>query len=373
LAEVSVVKFTQRLTFPSLALLGLLPWLAGAQGDKPDPAPVADPLILSLGKTHAIQIEVLQEGKTLATIDNDGKLRLWDLARGEPRGEVAVGHRTNIHQFRFLELPEGKEVVIAGHFEKAYVLDLGTGRLVRELPLFSAWPAGYALADKGKTLVQLDGNLTYHHYDLATGRPKEGAKVPAPPKNEDLGERANLTLAPNGNSYAANGGMCVLRDASTHEVRYKFQPEDRQNAFLYRNGPYRPYYSADSRLVLFQGMDNSLRVVEVATGKEVRTLRLERDPRRAGGLPVIAPAGFAPNGQWVLATTDSAASELILYGVASGLEVRRFPGKVVGPSSWDIALSARGNLLVAPGGMVHQIEIWDMEAGRLKAKSPAEK
>jgi len=361
-----------RLALP-LALLGLLPFAANARDDRPAPAPAAEPMVLSLGNTYAIQVAVLQEARTLATIGGDGKLRLWDLTRGVPRGEVAVGRPTNYHNFHFLERPDGQQVVIAGHFDKAYVVNLEDGKLLREFAISTeALPASYTLLDKGATLVQLDRNLNFRHYDVETGKRKEGLKLPAPPKDADLGIRANLTLAPDGKSYASNSGTCVLRDAATHEVRYTLKADDRAR-FNYRNGPYPPFYSADSRLVLLQGMDNSLRVVEVETGKEVRKLRLEGDPRRPGVVPVIAPAAFAPNGQWVLATTDSVASELILFGVASGLEVRRFPGKVVGPTTRSLALSSRGNLLIAPGGMFHQIEVWEMEAGKLRTRTAPEK
>jgi WD40 repeat protein len=356
-----------------LALLGLLSFVAHARSDQPAPAPAAQPLVLSLGNTHAVEVAVLQDGKTLATVGGDGKLRLWDLARGASRGEVAVGLPTSYHNFHFLEHPDGKQVVLAGHFDKAYVVSLEDGKLLRQLAVSAdAFPASYTLLDKGATLVQLDRSLHFRHYDVETGKQKEGLKAATPPKDAEIGSLAQLRLAPDGKSYAVNSGTCVLRDSATHEVRYVLKTDDR-NPSSYRNGPYSPYYSADSRLVLFQGMDNSLRVVEAATGKEIRKLRLEGDPRQPGVVQVIAPAGFAPNGQWVLATTDSRASEMILFGVASGLEVRRFPGKVVGPTTRSIALSSRGNLLVTPGGMFHQIEVWEMEAGKLRTKSAQEK
>jgi WD40 repeat protein len=362
------VLSAQRLVLPSLALLGLLSFTVARAA----PAPAQEPLTLSLGDARPVQVAVLQDGKTLATVGSDGKLRLWDLARGTSRGEVAVGHPTNLHNFHFLERTAEKQVVIAGHFEKAYVVGLEDGKLVRAFAVSTeAWPASYALADGGATLVQLDGNLAFRHYDVATGKVKEGLKLPTAPKDADKGERTNLTLAPDGKSYAASGGTCVLRDAATHAVRYTFT--DARSRFLYRNGPYPPHYSADGRLVLFQCMDNSLRVIEVATGKEVRRLTLAWDARRPGVNPVIAPAAFAPGGQWVLATTDSTASELILFGVASGLEVRRFPGKVVGPSSRDVALSSCGNLLIAPGGKFNEIEVWEMETGKPRTKPASEK
>ncbi len=363
---------TPRFALP-LALLGLLSFAAITRGDPPAPAPAAEPLLLSLGNTHASQLAVLQDGKTLATTGADGKLRLWDLVRGASRGEVAVGRPSNYHNFHFLERSDAKQVVIAGHFDRAHVVNLEDGKLLREFAVAAdAFPASYTLLDRGATLVQLDRTLRFRHYDVETGKPKEGPRQSPPPKDAEIGVGARLALAPDGKSYAINTGACVLRDSATHEVRYSLKNDERGH-FNYRNGPYPPYYSADSRLVLFQGMDNSLRVVDVATGKEVRVLRLAADPSRPGVVPIIAPATFAPSGQWVLATTDSVASELFLFGVASGLEVRRFPGKVVGPTTGSIALSSRGNLLIAPGGMFHQIEVMEMETGKLRTKPAPEK
>jgi WD40 repeat protein len=180
---------------------------------------------------------------------------------------------------------------------------------------------------------------------------------------------ARLALAPDGKSYAINTGQCVVRDAATHEVRYTLKP-DGKHEYQYRNGPYPPLYSADGKLVALHGVDGTLRVVDVASGKEVRTLRLEeREPSRPGVVRVIAPLAFSPNGRWLLVSTEGMLSELILFGVASGLEVRRFPGKVVAPGYGNMAISPAGNLLAVPGGSFDKVEIWDMEQGQVKLKA----
>ncbi len=331
-------------------------------------------MILSLGNNHLIGAAFLQGGKTLATYGSDGKLRLWDTERGVQRGEALVGRPTNDHGFRFLELPDGKRIVVAGAYEKASIVALEDGKILQEFAVsYDDYPVSFALVDGGATLARLDRRLRFRHYDLATGKEKTDLKLATPPKDAEVGGRGRLVLAPDARTYAVNEGTCVLRDAATHAVRYTLRPDGKRK-FDYRNGPYRPLYSADSKRVLFHGTDGTLRVVETATGKELRTLRLEEhDPRRPGLVRVIAPVAFAPNGQWVLATTEGQFGELVLYGVASGLEVRRFPAKVVGPSTGSIALSSSGNLLVVPGKVFHHLEVWEMEKERIKPKTAAEK
>jgi len=337
-----------------------------------------DAMVLSLGDNHLIEAVFLQGGKLLATYGADGKLRLWDTDRGTPRGEAAqVGHPTNYHAFRFLEHPDGKRLVVAGAHVKATVLSLEDGKILHQIAVpYDNYPVSFALLDHGKTLARLDRTLNFRHYDVDSGKEKADVRNAAPPKGIEVdgGGRSRLVLAPDAKTYAVNDGKCVLRDAATHEARYTLRP-DGKRTYTYRNGPYRPYYSADGGRVLFHGTDGTLRVVDVATGKELQTLRMEEaDPRRPGVRRVIAPVAFAPNGQWVLATTEDQFGELVLYGVASGLEVRRFPPKVVGPTTASIALSpSPGNLLVVPGPAFHQVEVWEMDQSRIRPKAPAGK
>lgn len=360
----------------SLRALSLLVVVAPvlAQAPRPPEPPNPDAMVLSLGDNHLIEAVFLQGGKLLATYGADGKLRLWDTDRGTPRGEAAqVGHPSNYHTFRFLEHPDGKRLVVAGAHQKATVVRLEDGKVEREIAVpYENYPVSFALIDDGKTLARLDRTLTFRHYDVDTGKEKADVKQAAPPKGVEVAGRVGFVLAPDGKTYAVNDGKCVLRDAATHEVRYTLQP-DGKRTYNFRNGPYPPRYSADGQRVLFHGTDGTLRVVEVATGKELRTLRMEGTvPGRPGQRRVIAPVAFAPNGQWVLATTEDQFGELVLYGVASGLEVRRFPAKVVGPTTASIALSpSPGNLLVVPGAAFQLVEVWEMEKGQVKAKIPA--
>jgi WD40 repeat protein len=158
-----------------------------------------------------------------------------------------------------------------------------------------------------------------------------------------------------------------LRDAATHALRYALKPDEKKRQF-FRNGVYPPRYAADGKLVALHGSDGTLRVVETATGKELRSLALdERDPSRPTTRRVIAPVAFAPSGQWLLVTTEGQYGELLLHGVASGLEVRRFPARSIAPFTRSIAISPQ-NLLVLPGQR-DEVEIWDMATGERKLKA----
>jgi len=376
ISEFSQVQRMRAIPFLSVGLLTLFASLVDAQGTR-QPAPVVNPdqLVLSLNGKYLMNTKFLEEGRVLATIDGDNKLRIWDLDRGTHRGEVSIGIPSNNHGYQFLECPDGKRVIVAGNYEKAYVVNLADVKVLREIPQpREDFPVSYALRDGGKTLARLDRNIAFQHYDIETGKLQEGVKFPAPPKEAALTSDGRLVLAPDGKTYTTNDSThCELRDSETHEIRYTFK-HGGEPIPLPRVSPYSPMYSADSQRMVVHNRDGSLRVVDVATGKEIRSIRLEPNQQPRLGRPsTIAPVAFAPNGQWILVTTEGMFSELLLIGVTSGLEVRRFPAKVVGPTTNTIALSAKGNLLVAPGSKFDLVEIWDMAQSQIQVKSPGGK
>lgn len=330
--------------------------------------PAGAPVTLHVGTGgHLLNAAFLQGGKTVATVGLDGKLRLWDVDTGKERGAAQIGHPTNDHNFRFFEHPDGKRVVVAGAHGKAYVVALDDAKVVTEIPVpGESYPVSFALLDKGATLLRVDRNLTYRRYDTATGKLTSDVQLS---KEAGRIEFSSLEFAPDGSTYAINGNGCELRDAVTHAVRYTLKADEKKRHF-YRFGVYPARYSADCKLVALHGSDGTLRVVETATGKELRSLTLEeRDPTRPSVRRVIAPVAFAPSGQWLLVVgAEGQSSELLLHGVTSGLEVRRFPARSIAPFTRSIALSPQ-NLLVLPG-KGDEVEVWDMATGErlLKAR-----
>ncbi|MFX0201897.1 MAG: WD40 repeat domain-containing protein [Candidatus Hodarchaeota archaeon] len=84
----------------------------------------------------------------------------------------------------------------------------------------------------------------------------------------------------------------------------------------YSGGVLTVAFSTDGRFVLTGSVDNTARLWEVATGKEVR--------RFEGHQEMIYSVAFSRNGHFVL--TGSADMTSRLWEVATGKEIRRFEG-----------------------------------------------
>jgi WD40 repeat protein len=284
------------------------------------------------------------------------------------RGETKIGIFSNTHAFHLLESPDSKQLVVVGSFEKAYVIGLDEVKILKEFPMsLEHAPATFALADNGATLVRMDRSLAVTHYDLTTGKVKEQEKRPKVP--EGLGVQGRVYLAPDGKTYATGDGK--LRDFATHELRYEIKL-DTKRRLQYRNGTYRPLFSDESKLVALNGSDGSVRIVDVESGKELRNIRFEEPERpRSSQERIISPLALSGNGRWLLVGGDQAYGDYQLFGVASGLEVRRFPGNPSAPFWNSFALSATGEVLVLP--KLSNLELWDTAKAEPKPKPSAGK
>src|SRR5579883_1010218 len=115
--------------------------------------------------------------------------------------------------------------------------------------------------------------------------------------------------------------------------------------------------SPDDRIMATASRDHTVRLWDVATGREIRRL-----PGHKGlgnyDSPLVA---FSPNGQ-IVATAVSSFEPVRLWDAATGKELR----KMQNPQWWwgHLAFSADGKT-VAAGADRHRIAVWDADSGRL--------
>jgi len=114
-------------------------------------------------------------------------------------------------------------------------------------------------------------------------------------------------------------------------------------------------FSSDKRLAATIGWDYSIKLWEVETGGEVRTLNCGPKPVETS---VVSQAIFSPNGKALTAVF----SELYLrtWDLASGREISTIEDKFLRGNC--LAISPNGKLLAAPGWPNH-ILVWDAISG----------
>jgi WD40 repeat protein len=400
--------------------LGVKPWAVdhgvfSPRGDRialvPPPANVANPPPIRVHPTagDGPPVELAEpgpvsavafapDGKRLAVLSPDqGKdrreevIRLWDLATGKEARRITGLEATS----RCLVFsPDGKLLAVGNLQRMALQLfDPATGKevcRVRCLPSVKR----LAFSPDGKTLAagKYDGQIGL--WDVASGRP-----LPQSPAAEDY--VAVTGFAAGGRELLTSGGELAARDwRSGRVVRRYADPWEDWFAV--------PVLSPDRRLVAVCRADGSIRLVDAVNGKETLTLRghtapadkllFTPDGRRlfshgydntvrvwdvAAGKQLHALDGgaansgdqmaVAPDGK-VLATSrrppgGNEPSEIRLWDVASGRQLLRIPVAMWG--FFALAFSPDGSLLAVAGGRDGSggqspgtVVVWDAATGR---------
>jgi WD40 repeat protein len=110
-------------------------------------------------------------------------------------------------------------------------------------------------------------------------------------------------------------------------------------------------YSPDSRYLASGSIDNTIKIWEVATGKELRTL--------TGHFSGVYSVVYSPDGRYL--ASASADNTIKIWEVATGKELRTLTGH--SDSVWSVAYSPDGRYL-ASGNYDNTIKIWEVATGK---------
>jgi RNA polymerase sigma factor (sigma-70 family) len=212
-----------------------------------------------------------------------------------------------------------------------------------------------AFGADGKTLRSAGEDQTIRQWDIATGRELGrvqlqtcGAEVPQ-----------NLRLSPDGKTlvtWATNSDTDLgvsLWDAATGEQRRRLEGHEKRVLFA--------CFSADSATLATGAWDGTVRLWDVASGKQTRVIP---DPTGAMSKATLC-AAFAPGND--LLAVVYLDRQVRLWDVRTGKHVRQMAGPAWGNN--QIAFSADGSLLgiagspavcvwkVATGEVVRQVEL----------------
>jgi WD40 repeat protein len=245
---------------------------------------------------------------------------------------------------------DGKLLAV-GHVDKVSLVELATGKLLREVPGSPSHTPSLAFAPGGKLLAIMGTDGTIRLWDPATGKEVR-------PTGGHQGMVVRTAYAPDGKTIATAGNDHTIRlwDAATGRQLHQFI------------GPKEPIKAGLSALAFVRGgqalaaawSDGIVRTWDVASGKELAWMR---DVGKGS-----SAAAFSPDGRALVATGPDGV--LRLWSLATGRPLRRLappqppgqpvmnnamPGAMPGPMLTAVAFSPDGRTVASahsPGGMM---------------------
>jgi WD40 repeat protein len=346
-------------------LLSILTSLAltspfGLAADPPVPHTDAlgDPLpadaAFRLGSTrlrHPVRVQTLAfapDGKSLASADEAGRVRVWDAESGKLRFELPAGTGTFV-----AFAPDGKSLATAGGGRSPAqtsapirLWGAADGKALRTLrddggPTLAFAPDGKALLCGNGAAVLL--------IDVANGkevRRFEGLK----------GEAVTFAFSRDGKSVAASESAIepalIVWDASTGKQRWRATDTDTQSA---RDGRGGLAFSPDGGL-LVSGTSSSVRFWDAATGKQLAELE-----RPDAGSQV----GFDASGKWLVTGNGICLVDVTRRAIVRRLSWMSWRGIRLCPAV-PAAISPDGKTVAASSHYDESIRLWDSETGKAK-------
>ncbi len=272
------------------------------------------------------------------------KCSVWDVAAGKER-QRPKGPGGCVECAAFS--PDGKYLAIAGQRRELILWDLAAGKEVRRFAAAAGRFTDLTFSPDGKALAAASEKGVIWRWDLASGRALPGSADP------DVETVHDLRFSADGRRLLGNAAVPIAWDALTGREarRYAARPLPSE---LFQLSPDETWIAAQD------GAD--VRLFEARTGKEVRALK--------GHTGCARDLLFLPGGRLAARGSDNT---IRVWDVATGRQLHRLTGPcqdLDGPvASPDGRRLATIGGMAPPGGL-YEVILWDLAAGREQARLP---
>jgi RNA polymerase sigma factor (sigma-70 family) len=302
-------------------------------GDPLPPGALARMGTIRLRQTYP-RVVFSADGKSLLSAGADHSVRTWDVTTGKYLRSKALEGTSNLDLSVIALAPDGKALLVHRYSRQwIAVYDVATGKQLRNLSLGDDRPYRAALSPGGRSVAASTnpGNGgAVRLWDVATG----AQRLLLEHKRHD----ESLEFSPDG-KFLGVAGRDALRlwDVTTNKLLHSLSEEAECLTF-----------SPDSKTMASGNLEGTVKLWDVATGKEQATLR---------AIPAhdIQCLTFSPDGKLLAAAGQRS---IRLWDVAARKMVRQLPDWMV----YMLAFAPDGKILAASG--LSKIRLWDVATGK---------